>query len=604
MNASPRQPPPENRSAPASVWAWLRLVAACAITLVALPYLWGRTLVLGMLERKLRFDDIGKLVVAIALVALLTRGLSRRFASLPFDRRLNRLLIGLWLAITGGLIAAFAGDTMSRLPVVTLVVPATLWVLWLAWMFYPPWGWKKRFGVLAALVALAFPFPLLLRVAGLTGNARINFAWRDAAPHSPAQLPAGAVSASDSTAAADLTSVGPNDYPQYLGPDRTGVVRDIRLSADWATRPPRELWRKAVGEGWGSFAVVGDFACTQEQHGASEAVRCLRVADGETMWVLEYPARFGVESGGSNLGGTGPRATPTIAAGRVYAIGATGKLHCLDGRTGNPLWAADVLADNDGAPISHGVCASPLLVDGLVVVCPTGNDAACLAAYDQSSGRCVWRAGRHKASYGSPALVDLAGHRQLLVATAEGLASHAASSGGSLWHFPWANNVTTNCSQPLVIDGPAGRIFFSTGYGTGAVLLQVAPGDAGWNVTELWKAPNEMKTKFTTPVRLRDGIYGLDDGILACLDLSTGKRRWKGGRYQHGQILLAGELLIVQAENGDLALVRPDPGRFVELARIPALDGKTWNNPALDGRRLLVRNDHEAACYELPLQED
>jgi outer membrane protein assembly factor BamB len=373
------------------------------------------------------------------------------------------------------------------------------------------------------------------------------------------------------------------------------------LSDDWKANPPREVWRIPVGAGWSSFAVVGEYAVTQEQRGVQECVVCYRVADGGTVWLHTDKARFD-----SAMGGSGPRATPTVAEGRVYAVGGTGILNCLDGATGNRLWSIDIVNDNSGRVIEHGVCGSPLVADNLVIVAPTGAGSRCLAAYDRDSGERVWQGGAHRASYGSPAIAQLAGVRQVLIVTADGVEGNDLHTGEPLWSYTWTNPDTpVNCSQPIVVDAETGKVLFCSGYGTGSILLEVASSAArGWAVREIWKSPGKMKTKFTTAVLHKGFAYGLDDGILACLDLATGRQVWKKGRYQHGQILLAGERLIVQTEAGSIVLVKPDPEDLIELGSSPALSNKTWNNPALSGRMLLVRNDQEAACYELPGKND
>jgi outer membrane protein assembly factor BamB len=249
------------------------------------------------------------------------------------------------------------------------------------------------------------------------------------------------------------------------------------------------------------------------------------------------------------------------------------------------------------------VCGSPLVIDEWVIVAPTGASGACLAAYDRQSGKRIWRGGRHEASYGSPTTVELAGVRQVLMATSNGIEGSDLETGTPLWNFTWTPDTHVNCSQPIIVDAAAGKLLFCTGYNTGSVLLQVSPSEGGvCSVQELKTYPLKMRTKFTTAVLHEDYVYGLDDGILACLDIASGKQVWKGGRYQHGQILLTGGLLIIQAETGEIALVQPDPTKFIELAKIPALTSKTWNNPALAGRYLLVRNDQEAVCFELPVR--
>jgi outer membrane protein assembly factor BamB len=277
-------------------------------------------------------------------------------------------------------------------------------------------------------------------------------------------------------------------------------------------------------------------------------------------------------------------------------------LNCLDGASGKAIWTVNILKDNGGSDIAHGVCGSPLVTGEWVIVAPTGIEAKSLVAYDKQNGRRVWQGGKSQTSYGSPALATLAGVPQVLLVTHDGIEGNDLRTGKPLWDFAWSGSLNVNCSQPVIVDAQAGRVLYGTGYDKGCVLLEVTAGQGGaCAVREVWQSPGKMKTKFTTAV-LHDGfVYGLDDGILACLDVNTGKQLWKGGRYAHGQVLLAADLLIVQAESGDVYLVQPDPKKLIELGKIPALSSKTWNNPALAGNKLLVRNDREAVCYELPI---
>jgi outer membrane protein assembly factor BamB len=575
--------------------AVFRLAVAWVLTLVALPFVWGRVLMIGMMVGRPEPTYLGLLVGALVVVVVASYGVLGRFE--PARQRIIALAIAAtWLLTNGVLIWFFSGPVFPKGQLLLVYLPATLWVVWAAWTFSTPIPWAVRLAGLAALAAAALPFPLLI-TAGLTGNAQIDFAWRRGA-FGQGTREAGRIDSSLASQPLALTETD-HDYAQFLGPFRLGILPGARLNSDWAMNPPRMLWKKPVGEGWSAFAVVGDYAFTQEQRGSDECVVCYRVADGEPMWVRADPGRFD-----TSLGGPGPRATPTVTGGRVYAVGATGLLNCLDASTGRRVWAANIQEDNEADSISHGVCASPLVIDDRVLVCPTGSNGASLVAYDRETGKRRWRAGKDQASYGSPLVADVAGVRQVLLYTSAGVAAHDPGTGQLLWSFPWTNGEGINCSQPVPNAGTPDRVLLSTGYGTGCVLLHVSQAaDGTWSAEPLWEN-RRLRTKFSTAV-IHDGCaYGLDDGILTCLDLKTGRPFWKDGRYQHGQVLLAGNLLLVQAENGEVVLVEAARDRLRERGRIAALTGKTWNNPALAGRFLLVRNDHEAACYELPLAAD
>jgi outer membrane protein assembly factor BamB len=265
------------------------------------------------------------------------------------------------------------------------------------------------------------------------------------------------------------------------------------------------------------------------------------------------------------------------------------------------VWTVNILDDVGAKNVaSHGTCASPLVDGSRVIVCPTGAGGPSLAAYDRATGRRHWAEGTEQASYSSPMIAD--GVRQILLANAAAVAGHDADTGQLLWQFPWANGERINVAQPIlpILD----TVFISTGYGKGAAFFRVRnPENMAWECETIREFPRAMKTKFTTPVFFNDHIYGLDDGILECLVVTDARPRWKDGRYGHGQILLAGDRLIVQAENGTVVLVEPSSEKLIERGRIAALSSRTWNNPALAGRMLLVRNDREAACYELPAPE-
>jgi outer membrane protein assembly factor BamB len=304
------------------------------------------------------------------------------------------------------------------------------------------------------------------------------------------------------------------------------------------------------------------------------------------------------------MGGPGPRATPTIADGDVYSLGATGVLVRLDGSTGREKWKVNILEGNDN--IMWGMSGSPLVYDKVVVVNPgTQRESAkgrAVIAYDRETGKEVWTAGSAQAAYASPMLATLAGRRMVLIFDAEGLAGYDAANGEEILpHYPWKTMSDINVAQPVVL--PDDRVFITSGYWHGCDLAKIAQAGSTFKPSSAWpNAPSkDMRCKFSNPVYHEGFLYSLDESErLVCVDAATGKRQWKDGHYGHGQLLLVGDKLVVLTETGQLVMVEANPKAFHELGKFQALKGeKTWNCPAMVGKRVFVRNHQEMACYEL-----
>jgi outer membrane protein assembly factor BamB len=396
------------------------------------------------------------------------------------------------------------------------------------------------------------------------------------------------------------------DYPRFLGNGYWAEVKGVELETDWEKHPPKQLWKREIGAGWSSFAIVGDYAVTQEQRGDAELVVCYALRTGEIVWTHADHVRWDPIARGS-LGGVGPRATPTVHEGKVFTHGATGIVNCIDARTGHLVWSHKTLEETGAEPVMWGKASSPLVVDDAVVISVGGADDASLVAYDTENGQKAWSAGTRRSSYASPVLTELAGVRQILSVNEDFLTAHDASDGAVLWEFPWAGDSDTDAtaSQPVPVSDD--RVFLSKGYGGGAELIHVERGEDGkFAAMSLWKNHSVMRTKMCNVV-IHDGyVYGLNEGILQCIELQSGRSRWKKRRspeFGHGQILLVGDVVLLLSERGELILFDASPAKYRERASLPALEGITWNNPALAGNLLLVRNATEAAAFELPLRE-
>lgn len=480
---------------------------------------------------------------------------------------------------------------------------------------------KKRGTVgLVALIILALA---VLRIERVSGDLVPQFAFRWQA-RSDSLLPPAATIANrtNNQKASSIWNASSDDSPCFLGPQGTASIDGIEIDTTWSRHPPRCIWKRPIGAGWSGFATYGSHAATLEQRGNDEAITCYSIATGEPEWAVSVPARHETV-----LGGIGPRSTPTIYDGIVYATGATGWLHAIEGNTGKVLWRKDIVADlgidraSHAAAVAWGRAGSPLVTEQLVIV-PAGGprtefDATeddetnrdpktsryiSLVAYDRTNGDQKWIAGTEQISYASPQLIRL-GDRNAVITVNEGhVAAYEIITGHQLWQSVWPghSNSDASCSQPHILAGDS--FFISKGYGIGSAVFSFSQSNSDWTVKPVWQQSNLLKTKFTN-VAIHNGYaYGLSDGILECVELSSGKRMWKQGRYGQGQLLRVGATLLIQAESGEVVAVPATPEKPSELSRFPALNGQTWNNLCLSGNNLLVRNAEEAACYEVSIQ--
>jgi outer membrane protein assembly factor BamB len=342
------------------------------------------------------------------------------------------------------------------------------------------------------------------------------------------------------------------------------------------------MWRKPIGPAWSSFAVQGHHIYTQEQRGEDEVVSCYDLTTGAPVWRHRDKARFWESNAGA-----GPRATPTLSTGRVYTLGATGIVNALDARNGALVWSRNAQTDTGAHLPLWAFAGSPLVVDDIVIVATSGS----LAAYAIADGKLRWTADSGGTGYGTP---------QVLLLHSGGAVSVSPQDGKLLWKHDWNSD---GIVQPAVIEGR--DVLLGSGSGGAAMgirRISVAPGSAGWTVQERWTS-NGLKPYFNDFVVHEGHAYGFDGAILSCIDLADGKRKWKGGRYGQGQMILLPDqdLLLLIGEEGELALVRAVPDQFTELARTPGLEGKTWNHPVLIGDVLLVRNSEEMAAFRLTL---
>ncbi len=380
-------------------------------------------------------------------------------------------------------------------------------------------------------------------------------------------------------------------WSDFRGPSRDGLYTETAIRTQWPAAGLEPLWSGPIGGGYASFVVAGGRAFTIEQRRDEEVVAAYDVDTGTELWTHAWSGHFR-----ETMGGPGPRATPTWHDGRLYALGATGRFACLDAATGEIVWERNILTDAGASNLPWAMSGAPLVVDDLVVVQPGGTRGWSVAAYDRLTGDVVWHGLDDVQSYTSPMLATLGEVRQIVVVTAERALGLRPADGTPLWEYPWAVRVVPNIAQPLVVGNT--RLFLSAGYGKGAALVELTREGDRFAAATVWET-NRMKNKFSSSVLIDGYIYGLDESILACIDAGTGELMWKGGRYGYGQLLAADDHLVVLTERGDLVLVRATPDGHDEVAGFRAIEGKTWNVPAMAGGRILVRNARQMAAFDL-----
>lgn len=385
------------------------------------------------------------------------------------------------------------------------------------------------------------------------------------------------------------------DWPQFLGPTRDGVSPETGLLASWPAKGPRLVWERDVGEGFSGPVVVGDALVLFHRGGADEAVECLDAATGKGRWKYAYASGYSDRFGK----GDGPRATPVVADGRIFALGAAGHLHCVDLKDGKKLWAHALAEEYRPRPGFFGVGSSPLVEGGRLLV-NVGARGAGIVAFDAATGKELWKATDQEASYASPIAATIDGVRHAIFFTREGILSLDPATGAVRFSKRWRSRLdaSVNAATPLVSGD---LVFVTASYGTGALLLRCKKD----GVEEVWKGDDVLSSQFVTPV-VRDGfLYGCDGRqdtgtvALRCLDLKSGKVRWSKESFGCASAILAEGRLILLTDEGDLVLADATPDGYREISRATILTGPVRAHPALASGRLYARDNKRLACWDL-----
>ncbi|MCC9599251.1 PQQ-like beta-propeller repeat protein [Stieleria sp. JC731] len=514
-----------------------------------------------------------------------------------------------------GVAIVLLDQSMKDMATMVMVIPTAVLAFLVSLILFAAKPQKRvHYALVASAVFVSYWETQQLQ--GLTGRFESEMLWRWAP--TPEEQYLAELKKRDDTAvpSAEPISFASAPWPSFRGPKRDGVLHGVSLQEDWQANPPNEVWRQKIGPGWSSFAIGGDRLFTQEQRAEDEAIICLDANTGQQIWEFTYPSRFW-----EAIGGAGPRATPTIienalsenalsenalsenalSESALYAVGADGIVLRLDPNTGTEVWRRDLKEDAKRSAPPWGFSSSPLVIDNNVIVHAGGKDDLGLLAYDSQTGDIAWKAPSGSHSYSSPQLATIAGTEGILMLTNFGVDFHSPSTGEVIWSYEWKVE-NYRALQPLVVDS---SVYLATALqdGTRKITVSKSSDDGKWSTAEDWTSL-QMKPDFNDFVYHKGNIYGFDGSVFACIDAETGERQWKRGRYGNGQVLLLADSdqLLIMSEKGEIVLAKATPDRLTELAKIPVLEGKSWNHPVVVGNKLYVRNAREIACFELPLQ--
>lgn len=380
------------------------------------------------------------------------------------------------------------------------------------------------------------------------------------------------------------------DWPQWLGPNRTGISSETGLLTTWAKDGPTVVWQKELGEGFSGISVADGRVYTMFSAGEDEFVICFDEETGREIWRFKTGAKFYERQGGN-----GPRSQPTVDGDRVFVLSAEGWLYALNAKDGKKLWLVD-LYDGLGSRVpKFGFSTSPL-VEGDLLLLEVGTRQGTFIALDKTNGALKWASQRDIVSYSSPIAVDIAGIRQVVFVSGEAAVGLSPVDGSLYWRFPWYTSYDLNVATPIFVAPD--RIFISSGYDHGAALLQISQEGEGLSVKKVWESRG-MKNHFGTSLLIGDYIYGFDNAILKCIEAKTGKEQWKRRGYGKGTLIFADGQLIILSDKGKLAVADASPTDFWEKASAQVLSGKCWTPPTLANGKIFVRDMHRIICMDV-----
>ena len=388
-----------------------------------------------------------------------------------------------------------------------------------------------------------------------------------------------------------ITVGAADDWPQWRGKNRDGIGADKGLLKTWPQGGPPLAWKaQGAGEGYSSFAVSGGKIFTLGARGGTEYVMAFDEATGKKLWEVANGRRF------SNDRGDGPRATPTVVDGQVYAYGGSGDITVLNAANGHVVWKVNVLQKFGGSNITWGLSESPLVLQDRVIVNP-GARGASVVALSRKDGSVLWQTASDEAGYSSAILHDVGGIPQAIVFTAQRGMGVDTRNGKLLWSYDRASNRTANVATPIARGN---KVFFSSDYGTGAGLVELTGTGGNLSAREVYFT-REMRNHHSSSVLIGDYLYGFSSAILTAMKFDTGEVAWRDRSVGKGSVVFADDRLYLFSEQGVVGLAEATPTGYKEHGRFSLSTGSlpSWTHPVVANGKLYLRDQDTIYAYNV-----
>ena len=390
---------------------------------------------------------------------------------------------------------------------------------------------------------------------------------------------------------APVSNQSSTDWPQWRGPNRDGRSAETGLLTEWPSAGPPLAWKAAgAGTGYSSISTSAGKLFTVGSRGGTEFVHAFDLATGRKLWEAANGAEYG------NDRGNGPRSTPTVDGDRLYIMGASGDLSCLETAAGKRVWSLNVLKEFGGSNPRWGLSESPLVYGDRVLI-NAGGPGASIVALDKRTGKVIWKSESDGAGYSSAVVQRVGDTEQAVFFTATRALGVDVKDGRLLWQYPRVANRVANIATPVVKDN---FVFLSSDYGTGSALLELEPSGGGVTATEVYFT-QEMRNHHSSSILVGEHLYGFSSAILTALRFADGVTAWKDRSVGKGSLVFADGHLYLFSENGVVGLAEATPAGYREKGRFSIQQAglPTWAHPVISGGHLFIRDQDTIYAYDV-----